>query len=66
MREKTKTPLSGGGINIHLAHVVVSIMSISGFVARDRTVFSVLGSKPDLGQVRVEGSLEDPFHSGSS
>ena len=41
-RGKTKSPLFGGGVNINLAHVVVSIMSVSGFVARERAVFSDL------------------------
>lgn len=65
--EKTKTPLCSGGVNIHLAHVVVSIMSISGFVARDRAVFPVPCDKPDLGQAGIERpSLEDPVHGDSS
>lgn len=50
-----------------LAHVVVSIISMSGFVARERAVFSGLHAKPDLGQVKVQvSSLEEPVLSGSS
>lgn len=65
--EETKTPLCSGGVNIHLAHVVVSIMSISGFVARDRAVFPVPCDKPDLGQAGIgRPSLEDPVHGDSS
>lgn len=51
--------MSGEDVNINLAHVVVSIMSVSGFVARERegwAVFSALDAKPDLGRVKVEVS----------
>lgn len=59
--------MSGGGLNVNLAYVVVSILSISGFVARERAVFLVLDARPDVGQVKVEiSSLEDLVLSGSS
>lgn len=46
---------------------MVSILSISGFVARERAVFLVLDARPDVGQVKVEiSSLEDLVLSGSS
>lgn len=38
--EKIKTPLSGMGLNVSLAHVMVSVVSITGFVARERGLFS--------------------------
>lgn len=42
-------------------------MSISGFVARERAVFSGLDAKPDLGHVKVEASsLEDLVLRGRS
>lgn len=59
--------MSGEGVTITWAHVVVSIMSISGFVARERAVFSDLDAKPDLGHVKVEeSSLEDLVLRGRS
>lgn len=58
--------MSGEGVNINLAHVVVSIMSVSGFVARESAVFLVPDAKPELGQVMVEiSSSEDAVLSGS-
>lgn len=59
--------MSGGGLNVNLAYVVVSIISVSGFVARERAVFLVLDARPVLGQVKVEiSSLEDVVLNGSS
>lgn len=57
--------MSAEGVNISLAHVVVSIMSVRGFVARERPVFSGLGARADLGQVKVDvSSWEDLVLSG--
>lgn len=40
-------PLCPVGVNINLARLMVPIMSVSGFVVRERAEFSVMDAKAD-------------------